>query len=78
MEYERCQLSDVISYQLYKPLGQVGVDIFALITGYFLASKVDSNYAISMKRASKVWLEVWFYSVVAFLRGVFIMVIFPL
>ena len=64
-------LVNVISYQLYKPLGQVGVDIFVLITGYFLASKVDANYAISMKRASKVWLEVWFYSVVVFFAGSF-------
>ncbi|MDF4188141.1 acyltransferase [Ligilactobacillus salivarius] len=64
-------LVNVISYQLYKPLGQVGVDIFVLITGYFLASKVDANYTISMKRASKVWLEVWFYSVVVFFAGSF-------
>ena len=64
-------LVDVISYQFYKPLGQVGVDIFVLITGYFLASKVDSSYATSIKRAGKIWLEVWFYSVVVFLIGSF-------
>lgn len=62
-------LVSVISYQLYKPLGQVGVDIFVLITGYFLVSKVDSNYVVSIRKASKIWLEVWFYSIVVFIVG---------
>ncbi|WP_143454826.1 acyltransferase family protein [Ligilactobacillus sp. WC1T17] len=62
-------LGQLVSYQIYRPLGQVGVDIFVLITGYFMAGKIDVTYGASVKRALKVWLEVWVYSVLLFVVG---------
>jgi surface polysaccharide O-acyltransferase-like enzyme len=64
--YKGAGLGSVAVYQIYRPLGQVGVDIFVLITGYFMADKIDSDYTKSLKRAGKVWLESWFYSIVLF------------
>lgn len=51
-------LKSVLAYMLYRPLGQVGVDLFVLITGYFMSERIDTDYVKSLKRASKIWLEV--------------------
>ena len=39
-------------------LGKIGVNIFVIITGYFMINKKISLYKIV-----KLWLQVWFYSV---------------
>lgn len=64
---KEASVGSIAVYQMYRPLGQVGVDIFVLITGYFLGSKIDSDYGKSLKRAGKVWIEVWFYSIILFI-----------
>lgn len=58
-----------MSYMFYKPFGQIGVDIFVLITGYFLSQKVNEPFSNSVKRALRVWLEVLFYSLLLLIIG---------
>lgn len=47
---------------LFFSLGKIGVNIFILITGYFLIQK-----KFSIKKLIKLWLEVLFYSIGIFL-----------
>ncbi|WP_089146614.1 acyltransferase family protein [Ligilactobacillus agilis] len=39
------------------------------VTGYFLINRKD-NFENSFKRVAKLWLEVWFYSVITFIIGI--------
>lgn len=59
----------LVSYYIYKPLGQVGVNLFVLITGYFLIERLDTLIN-SIKRVLKVYLEVWFYSALTCIIGI--------
>lgn len=50
----------------YTPFGQIGVKIFAMITGYFMGTKVLSAKD-SFKRVRKIWIQVFFYSIIMLL-----------
>lgn len=43
--------------------GKIGVDIFVLISGYFLVSA----HSFKTEKAVKLWAEIWFYSVAIYL-----------
>lgn len=60
----------ILGYYVYKPLGQVGVDIFVLITGYFMITREDV-VSKNIKRVGKIWLEVLFYSIICFLTATY-------
>ena len=56
------------NYELFKvlffqPLGQIGVDLFAMISGYFLATKERKISSMIMKDI-KLWFKVYYYSII--------------
>ncbi|AZZ60441.1 acyltransferase [Oenococcus sp. UCMA 16435] len=46
---------------LFQPLGQIGVYLFVLITGFFLGSR-EINFRTSAFKFLQIWFEVFFYS----------------
>ena len=53
-------------YLVYQPLGQIGVCVFVLISGYFLSSRVLSAKD-GWRRANKLWLKTLVYSWIIFI-----------
>ncbi|WP_131501427.1 acyltransferase family protein [Lactobacillus crispatus] len=53
-------------YLVYQPLGQIGVCVFVLISGYFLSSRVLSARD-GWQRANKLWLKTLIYSWIIFI-----------
>ncbi len=51
--------------RLFMPFGKIGVDIFVIITGYFLGGKVLSIKK-SLERIWTVWSQSIFYSILLF------------
>lgn len=50
-----------IKIQFFRPWRQVGVALFVMITGYFLAN-CESNLNKSLHRAKKIWIKTIIYS----------------
>ena len=50
------------------PLGKIGVDVFVLISGYFLINSTKDTWP----KIVKLWLEVLFYSIVISIAFIFI------
>lgn len=57
---------DLIGAKLFSGYGQIGVDIFVLITGYFLGKR-KSSFSSSIDRFWKIWSETFFYTILSFL-----------
>ncbi len=49
--------------------GKASVNIFVLITGYFLSEKTD----IKLSKALKLWLQVFFYSIILYAASVILL-----
>lgn len=58
-----------VACSIYRLLGEIGVDLFVLITGYFLINRKD-NFGNAVKRVAKLWTEVWFYSILTCIIGI--------
>lgn len=54
-------VSDKMLVYFFQPLGQVGADLFILISAYFLANK-HINFNDTMNKVKKIWSIVIFYS----------------
>ena len=50
------------------PLGKLGVDMFVLVSGYFLAGKSR----VTIKKTAKLWGQILFYTVLIFIVSVLI------
>lgn len=57
---------DIIGIKFYSVYGEIGVNLFVLITGYFLGSKAFSMRN-SISQAWKIWSETFFYTIILFL-----------
>lgn len=55
-----------IGTRFYCPVGQVGVSLFVMITGYFLSKKKEISVKYTFSKAKDLWLEMFFYSIVLF------------
>lgn len=53
-------------YLIYQPLGQIGVCVFVLISGYFLSSRT-LNAKNGWQRAKKLWIKTLIYSWIIFI-----------
>lgn len=51
----------VIKIQFFRPWGQVGVALFVMITGYFIANR-QSSFNKAWKRVNKLWIKTLIYS----------------
>ena len=52
---------DSVKVQFFRPFGQVGVALFVMITGYFLANK-EINFTKAWYRVDKLWMKTLVYS----------------
>lgn len=50
----------------FQPFGQIGVDLFVMISGYFLSAKERSISSMVMKDI-KLWFKVFYYSIIMLL-----------
>ena len=58
----------VLWYYVLDLGGQFGVDVFILISGYFLVQ--NTNLSVSVKKCLKLWGQVFFYSTSIFVIGI--------
>ena len=53
--------NELFKNMLFHPLGQIGVYLFAMISGYFLSSKIPDFYK-QISRVRLLWIKVIIYS----------------
>ncbi len=59
-------LSTLVGSKIFIIYGQLGVDLFVLITGYFLGKRIPTVKQ-SINRSWKIWGEMFFYTVCLFI-----------
>ncbi|GAA3632671.1 hypothetical protein GCM10022297_09600 [Lactobacillus hamsteri] len=52
---------NTVKIQFFRPWGQVGVALFVMITGYFVANR-QTDFSKAWKRIKKLWVKTLFYS----------------
>ncbi len=51
-----------VKIQFFRPWGQIGVALFVMITGYFLANRKSIGLNKSWQRTKKIWIKTIIYS----------------
>lgn len=60
---------DIISTMQFQPLGQIGVYLFVMISGYFLSTR-SMSFQNAWKRIKSLWWKTIMYSIIACLIAV--------
>lgn len=58
-------ISNMIGAKIFSIYGQIGVDLFVLITGYFMCHRTPTLIS-SINRSWKIWAETFFYTTILF------------